>query len=62
MYESENTVGFRTALDSWMSRHRHPVSFWLHMIGIPASFVAAPVMLVRGHWLMGVALFVGGAT
>ena len=47
-------------LAKWLSRHQDPTSFWLHMIGIPTSFVAAPVMLVRGHWLMGVALFVGG--
>ena len=48
------------AIENWRKRHRNPTSFWLHMIGIPASFVAAPVMLVRGRWLMGVALFVGG--
>ena len=47
-------------LGKWLSRHQDPTSFWLHMIGIPASFVAAPVMLVRGRWLMGLSLFVGG--
>ncbi len=47
-------------LAKWLSRHKNPTSFWLHMIGIPASFVAAPVMFIRGQWLMGVGMFVGG--
>ena len=53
-------MSFRSALENWMSRHRHPVSFWLHMIGIPACFVAAPVMLAFQQWWLGGVLFVGG--
>ena len=29
-------------IENWLSRHRNPASFWLHMVGIPACFVAAP--------------------
>jgi uncharacterized membrane protein YGL010W len=50
----------RRAIDNWYSRHRHPVSFWLHMVGIPACFVAAPVLLVVEHWWGAAGSFVGG--
>lgn len=36
------------------------MSFWLHMIGIPACFVAAPAMLVGRQWLLAGGFFVGG--
>lgn len=45
---------------SWRSRHRHPVSFALHMVGIPACFVAAPILAVLGQWLWAAGAFVGG--
>ena len=48
------------AIDNWRKRHRNQTSFWLHMIGIPACFVAAPVMLVMCQWWLAGALFVGG--
>ena len=47
-------------LQNWMSRHQNPTSFWLHMIGIPSCFVAAPVMLCLKQWWMAAGLFVGG--
>jgi uncharacterized membrane protein YGL010W len=50
----------RDALKNWKSRHRNPVSFWLHMLGIPACFVAAPVLLVLEEWILAAAFFVGG--
>jgi hypothetical protein len=53
-------VGFKGAIDNWMSRHRDPVSFWLHMVGVPACFVAAPIMLGVQQWWLAGALFVGG--
>ena len=53
-------MGFRTALNNWMSRHRHPVSFWLHMVGVPACFIGAPVMLAVEQWWLAGVLFVGG--
>ncbi len=40
-------------LHDWRQRHRHPVSFWLHMVGIPlaiAAVVVAVVQLGQGRW------------
>ncbi len=45
---------------SWRQRHLNPVSFWLHMLGIPACFVAAPILLIAGRWGWAIALFVAG--
>ena len=47
-------------LQNWMSRHQNPTSFWLHMIGIPSCFVAAPIMLCFKQWIMAAGFFVGG--
>ena len=48
------------AVNNWMSRHRNPTSFWLHMLGIPACFLAMPVMLLMQQWVMAAVMFVGG--
>ena len=48
------------AIENWRKRHRNPTSFWLHMIGIPACFAAAPVMLLFSKWWLALGLFVGG--
>jgi uncharacterized membrane protein YGL010W len=52
-------------IENWLERHKNPTSFWLHMIGVPACFVAAPIFLVM--WLTGqptgavaLGMFVGG--
>jgi hypothetical protein len=40
-------------LGNWLARHRHPASFWLHMVGIPltvAAVVLAVVQLVAWRW------------
>ena len=47
-------------LANWRKRHRNPTSFWLHMLGIPACFVAAPVLLLLRQWWLAAAMFVGG--
>lgn len=52
-------------IQNWLDRHKNPTSFWLHMIGIPACFVAAPILLVlyiQGHatGLAALGMFVGG--
>jgi hypothetical protein len=47
-------------IQNWLSRHQDPTSFWLHMIGVPACFVAAPIFLVLHEWLIASALFIGG--
>ena len=45
---------------NWRKRHRNTTSFYLHMMGIPACFLAAPVMLVLRQWLLAAVLFVAG--
>ena len=47
-------------IENWLSRHRNPYSFALHMVGIPACFVAAPVLLILHQWWLAGACFVGG--
>jgi hypothetical protein len=44
----------------WRSRHRDSTSFWLHMLGIPACFLAAPVLAILQYWVLAAAFFVGG--
>ena len=46
-------------LENWISRHRDPVNFWLHMLGIPATIVAIPLG-IAGHWLLAGSLFAAG--
>jgi len=48
------------ALDNWLKRHRNPTSFWLHLLGIPSCFVAAPIVLLMGRGWMALAFFTGG--
>src|SRR3712207_3037 len=46
-------------LQAWIVRHQHPVSFYLHMLGIPMTLLAAPAFL-WGEWLWSAILFMGG--
>jgi len=45
---------------NWRKRHRNPTNFYLHVVGIPACFIAAPAMLVFREWWLALALFVCG--
>ena len=45
---------------NWRRRHRNTANFYLHMLGIPACFVAAPLLLVLRQWMLAGALFVAG--
>ena len=49
----------RRILANWLERHQHPVSFWLHMVGIPMTVVGVGFWIARDLWT-GLALFVGG--
>jgi len=53
-----NPIG--TAVANWRKRHRNTTNFYLHMMGIPACFVAAPALLILRQWWAALALFVGG--
>ena len=40
-------------LQNWLTRHRSPLSFWLHVVGIPlaiAALLLAGWQLYRGQW------------
>ena len=53
-------------LNNWLLRHQHPVSFWLHMLGIPLTLAAVALALVQladsrwGLWWRPVLLLVAG--
>jgi hypothetical protein len=53
-------------VENWLERHRHPVSFVLHLIGIPMTLVGVllfPVyaaLLSLPLFLFSLGLFVGG--
>ncbi len=47
-------------IENWRARHCNPLSFWLHMVGMPACFVAAPIALVLRQWWWAAGLFAGG--
>ena len=47
-------------LANWKKRHRNRTNFWIHMVGIPASFVAAPVFLILRHGWLALSAFVAG--
>lgn len=53
-------------VDYWIERHRNPVSFWLHILGIPLTIIGVlliPVwtfLLSVPIFLFALAMFVGG--
>lgn len=49
-----------TAVANWRKRHRNTTNFYLHVAGIPACFVVAPVLWILGRWWVGAAVFVLG--
>jgi hypothetical protein len=44
---------------NWLLRHQHPVSFWLHMVGIPLTLLGL-ISLFFLHWYFGIGAFVLG--
>ena len=49
-----------TWIANWLRRHRNRANLCLHAVGIPACFVAAPILLCfRQWWAAGICL-VGG--
>lgn len=44
---------------AWRARHRHPLNYALHLVGIPLAFLSLPLFLVLPwQWCLG--MFVGG--
>src|SRR6516225_8326500 len=53
----------RRWLDNWLERHRHRFNRGIHLIGIPLSLVAAPILLFAlpwEQWYWAALAFVGG--
>ena len=50
----------RKLIANWRKRHVNRLNFALHMVGIPACFAAAPVLLILRLWWPALAAFVGG--
>ena len=46
-------------LRGWLERHQHPFSFYLHLVGIPMTLLALPLLL-RHQWRGAFGLFGGG--
>jgi hypothetical protein len=44
---------------NWLERHQHPVSYALHLIGIPLTLVGLG-LLAAAPWYWGVGVFVAG--
>ncbi|MFP4104653.1 MAG: Mpo1-like protein [Phycisphaerae bacterium] len=47
-------------IQNWMSRHRNPANFWIHMAAIPMTFVVPVICLLMQRWWLAGAFFVGG--
>jgi hypothetical protein len=58
--ENRPPSGFlRRRLEGWRLRHQLPFNFWIHLIGIPLSWLVAPVLLFF-WWPWALAVFVLG--
>ena len=44
---------------NWLPRHRNPVNYWLHMLGIPAALLGV-LLLPFAEWEVCLGLFAGG--
>jgi hypothetical protein len=45
-------------LRNWLSRHRNPTNFLLHVAGVPMMILAIPSALM-GYWLLAVGMLLG---
>ncbi len=44
----------KQALVNYLARHQHPANLWLHVVGLPVTFVVPVVLLIagRGWWAL----------
>ena len=47
-------------IDNYRARHRHPGNLWLHVVGLPVTFVVPVVFLIRREWWWALGSFVAG--
>lgn len=51
----------RRFMQNYLPRHTHPLNRFLHLIGVPLSFIVAPAAAIAGcRWYWHVGCFVGG--
>ena len=51
----------RRFLENYLPRHTHAANRFLHLLGVPLSFVVAPIAFVAGYdWYIHVGCFVCG--
>lgn len=51
----------RRFVANYLPRHRHPVNRLLHLVGVPLSFIVAPILALTGQvWYSHVGCFVCG--
>ena len=46
-------------LANWMERHQHPVSFALHIVGIPMTVIAVGFLLFQWWWTAATLFVIG---
>lgn len=47
-------------LANYLERHQHPVNLWLHIVGLPVTFIVPVVLLVERHWGWALGSFLAG--
>jgi hypothetical protein len=47
-------------LVNYLERHQHPINLWLHIIGLPVTFVVPVVLLIRDQPSWALASFLIG--
>ena len=52
-------MDLKKGLETWCSRHKHPINAAFHIIGIPLTFVAG-LVAIKISVLLGIGLFVLG--
>ena len=50
----------RRILRNWRQRHREPLNFWIHLIGIPMAVIGAVLLFTVQPWYWGAAAVVLG--
>jgi hypothetical protein len=47
-------------LEKYLARHQHPANLWLHVVGLPVTFVVPVVLLATGRWWWALTSFATG--
>ena len=50
----------KQAFVNYLARHQHPANLWLHVVGLPATFVVPALLLIAGQAWWALASFFAG--